>query len=128
MRIATTSELDQEKQLSIAAIKRLVQGQGHITASAKYQKKITFTETHKLWFDTNHLPIIPADEKAVWNRLAVVVFGNPVPKEKQDKQLARTILREEAEGILAWMAEGERLRQKEGLGEAPENFKLEKEK
>ena len=127
MRIATTSELGQEKKLSIAVIKRLVQGQGDITASAKYQNKITFTETHKIWFDTNHLPMIPSDEQAVWNRLAVVVFSNPVPKANQDKKLAATILREEAEGVLAWMVEGERLRQQEGLGEAPQSFNLEKE-
>jgi putative DNA primase/helicase len=128
MRIATTSELDQGRKLSIAVIKRIVQGQRRITASAKYEKKITFTETHKLWFDTNHLPTIPADEQAVWNRVAVVVFCNPVPKDKQDKKLAATILREEAEGILAWMAEGERLRQENGLGNVPESFNLEKEK
>jgi P4 family phage/plasmid primase-like protien len=127
-RIATTSELDQGRKLSIAVIKRIVQGQGKITASAKYEKKITFPETHKLWFDTNHLPMIPADEQAVWNRVAIVVFGNPVPKEKQDKKLVRSILREEPEGILAFMVEGERLRQKEGLGDVPVTFKLEKEK
>jgi putative DNA primase/helicase len=127
-RLATTSELDQNRKLSIAAIKRIVQGQGQITASAKYEKKITFTETHKLWFDTNHLPVIPPDEQAVWNRVAVVVFSNPVPKGEQDKKLADTILREEAPAILAWMAEGECLRQKEGLGEAPESFVAEKEK
>ena len=60
--------------------------------------------------------MIPADEQAVWNHVAVVVFSNPVPRDKQDKKLAATILSEEAEGILAWMAEGERLRQEEGLG------------
>lgn len=127
-RLATTSELDQNKKLSIAAIKRIVQGQGKITASAKYEKKITFSETHKLWFDTNHLPVIPPDEQAVWNRVAVVVFSNPVPKSEQDKKLVEKILRNEASGILAWMAEGERLRQKEGLGEAPQSFIAEKEK
>lgn len=127
-RLATTSELDQNRKLSIAAIKRIVQGQGKITASAKYEKKITFSETHKLWFDTNHLPVIPPDEQAVWNRVAVVVFSNPVPKSEQDKKLADTILREEAPAILAWMAEGERLRQKEGLGDAPESFIAEKKK
>ena len=57
-----------------------------------------------------------------------MVFGNPIPKSKQDKKLADTILREEAEGVLAWMAEGERLRQLEGLGDAPRSFATEKEK
>jgi P4 family phage/plasmid primase-like protien len=127
-RLATTSELDQNRKLSIAAIKRIVQGQGQITASAKYEKKITFSETHKLWFDTNHLPVIPPDEQAVWNRVAIVVFSNPVPKSEQDKYLADTILREEAPAILAWMAQGEHLRQVEGLGEVPAIFVAEKEK
>jgi putative DNA primase/helicase len=126
-RIATTSELDQNRKLSIAAIKRIVQGQGQITASAKYEKKITFQESHKLWFDTNHLPVIPPDEQAVWNRVAIIVFSNPVPKDQQDKKLADTILRDEASAILAWMAEGEHMRQKEGLGEPPESFAAAKE-
>ena len=52
----------------------------------------------------------------------------PGPEGKQDRKLATTILRDEAEGILAWMAEGERLRQRDGLGNAPESFNFEKER
>jgi phage/plasmid-associated DNA primase len=56
------------------------------------------------------------------------VFSNPVPKSEQDKHLADTILREEAPSILAWMAQGEHLRQVEGLGEVPATFVAEKDK
>ncbi len=128
-RLATTSELDQGRKLSIATLKRVVQGQGKITACAKWQKKITFDETHKLWFDTNHLPKIPADEQAVWNRVAVVVFSNPVLKKDQDKNLAARLLHEESEGILAWMVKGEELRrQDKGFGKVPDSFEAEKKK
>jgi putative DNA primase/helicase len=99
---------------------------GMITASAKWEKKITFLETHKLWFDSNHLPVIPAEEQAVWNRVTVIVFDNPVPKENQDKKLKETILKEEAEGIVAWAVRGELLRKEHGLGAAPEKFQQQK--
>jgi putative DNA primase/helicase len=74
--------------------------------------------------------MIPSEEQAVWNRVAVVVFSNPVPKEKQDKQLAVNLLRDEAEGIIAWMIEGETSRRKNesGIGAAPEGFENEKAK
>lgn len=126
-RIATTSELDQNKRLSVATVKRICQGQGQITASAKYEKKITFAETHKLWLDSNFLPWIPANDEAIWRRIIVVVFENTLPIDKQDKSLRDTILRDEIEGVMAWMVEGERLRQTEGLGEAPDHFNEKKE-
>jgi putative DNA primase/helicase len=127
-RLATTSELDRMRRLSIAMIKRIVQGQGKITTAAKWEKKITFDETHKLWFDTNYLPAIPAEEQATWNRLTIIAFANPLPKEDQLKNFSSILVREEGEGILAWAVEGERLRQQKGLGKEPEKFKEEKKK
>jgi len=121
-RFATTSELDQERRLSIAMIKRIVQGRGQITAAKKYEHKITFPETHKLWLDTNHLPLIPADEKPVWNRLAIVLFENPIPKGQQNKNMGKELMRDEDKGIIAWAVAGELRRQREGLDDAPAAF------
>jgi phage/plasmid-associated DNA primase len=56
------------------------------------------------------------------------VFENPVPKKEQDKKLCETILRDEIEGVLAWMVEGEKMRQRDGLGEAPQQFREAKER
>jgi putative DNA primase/helicase len=126
-RLATTSETGKDSRLSAKTIKRICQGNGQITASAKYEKKITFPETHKLWLDSNFLPAIPADDTATWNRTNVIVFENPVPEEQQDKTLCETILREEIESVLAWMVEGERRRQTEGLRDVPAYFIEKKE-
>jgi putative DNA primase/helicase len=122
VRLATTSELDQGRRLSVATIKRICQGMGEITASAKYMKKITFAESHKLFIDTNHLPLIPVDEQPLWNRLIVFVFGNPVPKHLQNRRLNDDLVRDEAEGIIAWAVEGNQRRGREGLDDVPDSF------
>jgi hypothetical protein len=44
---------------------------------------------------------------------------HPVPKDKQDRKLAENILREEAERILAWMAEASACSRKMGSETAP---------
>ena len=127
-RFATTSELDRGRRLSIATLKRICQGMGSISVSAKWQKKMTFPETHTLFIDSNHLPLIPADEAAVWSRLVIVAFGNPVPPSEQDRTLKDKIVAEEAEGILAWLVAGELLRQEKGLEDSPTTFAAAKTK
>jgi putative DNA primase/helicase len=122
VRLATTSELDRERRLSISTIKRIVQGQGMITAARKYEHKITFPETHKLWFDTNHLPVIPPGEAPMWKRLTVVAFRDPLPKGQQNDRLCQELLRDEGEGILAWAVQGELRRRRKGLGQPPAGF------
>jgi putative DNA primase/helicase len=127
-RFARTSELERDRRLSVTMLKRLVQGMGQITAAAKYERKITFDESHKLFIDTNHLPAIPADEDALWDRFVVIWFDNPLPEEQWNKKLKRQLVHDEAEGILAWAVAGELRRQREGLQDVPDQFAREKSK
>jgi P4 family phage/plasmid primase-like protien len=121
-RFASTSELDRNRRLSIAQLKRICQGMGQISVSPKYQKKFSFPETHHLFIDSNYLPMIPVEETAIWNRLVVVRFQNSLPEAEQNRTLKQEIVAEEAEGILAWLVAGELRRQKEGLDHVPESF------
>jgi putative DNA primase/helicase len=127
-RFARTSELERHRKLSVTTMKRIVQGMGQITAAAKYERKITFDESHKLFIDTNHLPVIPADEDALWDRLVVIWFNNPISENQWNKKLKKQLIRDEAEAILAWAVAGELRRRHEGLRDVPNQFAVEKAK
>jgi putative DNA primase/helicase len=78
---------------------------GVIKTARKYELPITFQETHKLFMDCNHLPVIKGSDNAIWNRLYLIPFNVEIPQEKIDPHL-RDKLIVEAEGILAWMVDG----------------------
>ena len=104
-RFVTTSETEEGQRLAEGKLKRITQGMGKIKAIKKYEDWIEFAETHKLWMDCNHLPIISSGGKAIWNRLRVVPFTVTIPREEIDPSLPAKLMAE-AEGILAWIMAG----------------------
>jgi putative DNA primase/helicase len=119
-RFVMTSETEEGQRLSQGKLKRITQGMGKIKATRKYENPIEFPETHKLWMDTNSKPMIrAADDQATFNRLHPIPFTVTIPPEEIDKSLPRKLLAE-AEGILAWAAQGARLWRQQGLGKPPE--------
>ena len=68
-RFVMTSETEERQRLSEGKLKRITQGMGKIKATRKYENPIEFSETHKLWIDANHLPIVRGTDNAIWNRL-----------------------------------------------------------
>lgn len=120
-RFAMTTETEEGQRLAEAGLKRISQGvEGAlIKAARKYENQITFPETHKLWMDGNHKPIVRGSDKAIWNRLAPIPFTVEIPANEIDKKFPRKLL-QEAEGILAWAAAGAMLWHKQGLGRLPE--------
>lgn len=118
-RFAQTSESEAGARLSQGKLKRITQGMGKIKAVRKYENPIAFTETHKLFMDTNRKPTITdPDDKATFNRLKPIPFTVTIPKEKIDRDLPQKLL-DEAEGILAWAVEGAQLWHRYGLGNPP---------
>jgi len=114
-RFVSTSETEYGQRLSEGRLKRITQGMGTIKAVRKYENPITFPETHKLWIDANHLPVISGSENAIWNRLHAIPFAVVIPPEEIDLQLPAKLL-SEAEGILAWCVIGAKRWYAEGLG------------
>jgi putative DNA primase/helicase len=88
---------------------------GTIKAVRKYENPITFNETHKLWIDANHLPVISGSENAIWNRLHAIPFTVIIPPCEIDREMPDKLLAE-AEGILAWCVTGAQRWHCEGLG------------
>ena len=88
---------------------------GRIKACRKYENPFEFDETHKLWMDANHRPIVRGTDHAIWNRLFFLPFEVTIPPEKIDRTLPQK-LQAEAKGILAWAVRGAIRWYSEGLG------------
>lgn len=80
------------------------------------QEYFEFTPEFKVFFTTNHKPIVKGSDEGIWRRIRLVPFTVTIPKEKVDKKLPQKIAAE-MPGILRWAVEGCLLWQKEGLKE-----------
>jgi len=114
-RFVRSSETKEGQRLSESKLKRLTQGMGLIKAKLLYENPITFQESHKLWIDGNHKPVIQGVDDAIWNRLHLVPFTVQIAKDKIDRSMPDKLLAE-AEGILAWAVLGAKLWWDEGRG------------
>jgi putative DNA primase/helicase len=114
-RFVMTSETEENQRLAEGRLKRITQGLGRIKAVRKYENPIEFTETHKLWMDCNHKPLLRGNDQALWNRLHLIPFDVTIPAGEIDRGLPVKLLAE-SEGILAWMVAGAVRWHSDGLG------------
>jgi len=103
-RFALTSETDEMSVLNESRVKAIT---GRDTISARFLHKdyFDFEITAKVWLATNHKPVVKDTSEAMWRRIALIPFNAFFPPEQQDKHLLEK-LKDEAEGILAWLVEG----------------------
>jgi len=125
-RIVWASETKQGKKLNIEKIKRFT-GADTLKGRLNYSNEIvSFKPSHTLLLLTNHKPRVGGGEYALWQRLRLIPFllsfvDNPTePHERpRDVDLPERLLTERS-GILAWLVQGCRLWQEEGLEPPPE--------
>lgn len=112
-RVAVTIEADEDCRLNEASVKWFT---GNDTLSARFMRGdyFDFQPTHKLWFATNHKPIIKGTDNGIWRRIKLIPFNVTIPEEEQDKQLIKK-LTAELPGILAWAVQGCLAWQQKGL-------------
>ncbi len=114
-RFVVTSESEEGARLREAKLKRITQGMGSIKTARKYENPLEFPETHKLWIDANHAPIVRGSDDAIWKRLIPIRCNHRVADADIDKELPAKLLHE-AEGIVAWAVAGAVRWHREGLG------------
>lgn len=121
-RFVMTSETAEGQRLNEAKLKKITQGVtgAPIKTRRLYENPIEFGESHKLFCDANHRPIVRGTDNAIWNRLHLVPFIVTIPKAEQVSDYAGKLLKAEAEGILAWAVQGCIEWQQNGLGKPPE--------
>jgi putative DNA primase/helicase len=117
-RFVSAVESEDGQKLSESLIKQLTGGEP-ITARFLRKEFFEFTPEFKIFFTTNHKPIVKGDDEGIWRRLRLIPFTYTVPKEEIDKHLPEK-LRKELTGILRWAVEGCLKWQEEGLGEPDE--------
>ncbi len=116
-RFVYTSESDEGRRLSEARIKDLAGGSEKISARFMRGEWFSFRPTFKLWFSTNHKPIIRGTDNAIWDRIRLVPFQYRFTDDevRPAREVVDPIVQEEGAGILAWMVEGARRWYEEGL-------------
>ncbi|WP_409971505.1 phage/plasmid primase, P4 family [Bacillus sp. Bva_UNVM-123] len=119
-RFVSAVESEDGQKLSESLIKQLTGGEP-ITARFLRKEFFEFLPEFKIFFTTNHKPIVKGDDEGIWRRIRLIPFTVTIPKEEVDKQLPEK-LRAELSGILRWAVEGCMKWQQEGLGE-PEEVK-----
>ncbi len=113
-RMVYADESREQQRLDSALIKRL-SGRSTINTRASYGTPFAFDVTFKLWLATNHLPDIPADDDAVWERIKLIPFENEIKPEDIVEGLDQIIWDTEMSGILASIVYGCLLWQEEKL-------------
>ncbi|MEJ9182112.1 phage/plasmid primase, P4 family, partial [Bacillus thuringiensis] len=78
------------------------------------QEYFEFVPDFKVFFTTNHKPIIGGLDEGIWRRVKLIPFHLNLPAHKRDKRLPEK-LSLEMPGILNWAIEGCMKWQKEGL-------------
>ncbi|TWL77321.1 hypothetical protein CHCC15311_0001 [Bacillus licheniformis] len=119
-RFVSAVESEEGQQLSESLVKQITGGE-KMSARFLRQEYFEFTPEFKVFFTTNHKPIVKGSDEGIWRRIRLIPFTVTIPKEKVDKKLPQK-LAAEMPGILRWAVEGCLKWQKEGLGE-PEAIK-----
>jgi putative DNA primase/helicase len=112
-RLISTVESEEGKRLAESLIKQLTGGEP-ITARFLHQEFFEFLPSFKIFFVTNHKPVIKNSDLGIWRRIRLIPFTVTIPPEEVDKKLPEK-LREEMPGILRWAVEGCLKWQSEGL-------------
>jgi putative DNA primase/helicase len=103
-RFVSAIESEDGEQLSEAFVKQITGGEP-VLARFLRQEYFEFTPEFKVFFTTNHKPVIKGVDEGIWRRVRLVPFNLQLPKEKRDKKLPEK-LSLEMPGILNWALEG----------------------
>ncbi|MCP8969702.1 phage/plasmid primase, P4 family [Ectobacillus ponti] len=114
-RFVSAVESEEGQQLSEALVKQITGGE-KMSARFLRQEYFEFTPQFKVFFTTNHKPIIKGSDEGIWRRIKLIPFTVTIPKDKIDYDLPDK-LAAEMPGILRWAVEGCLMWQRDGLGE-----------
>lgn len=114
-RFVSAIESEDGEVLSEAFVKQITGGEP-VLARFLRQEYFEFIPEFKVFFTTNHKPVIKGTDEGIWRRIKLVPFNLQLPKQKRDLKLSEK-LSLEMPGILNWAIEGCMKWQKMGLNE-----------
>lgn len=112
-RFVSAVESNEGEKLDESIVKQITGGES-IIARFLHKDYFEFDPQFKVFFTTNHKPIVKGTDEGIWRRIKLIPFLAFIPEEKRDAKLP-VKLKEEASGILNWMVEGCLMWQREGL-------------
>jgi P4 family phage/plasmid primase-like protien len=112
-RLVAATESEDDSRLAESLVKQLTGGEP-IQARFLHQEFFEYVPQFKLFFTTNHKPVIKGSDLGIWRRIRLIPFTVTIPEEKIDRNLPEK-LRDEMPGILRWCVEGCLKWQREGL-------------
>jgi putative DNA primase/helicase len=120
IRFLTVSEGEEEGCLNESLIKQMTGGDP-ITCRFLFHELFTYIPEFKIWYYTNHKPDIKGIDEGIWRRIMAIPFTVNVVNKLKEQNKPRIsnyenfLFDREANGIFAWMVQGWKLYQKEGL-------------
>lgn len=117
-RFVMVAETEEGRKLNVSKVKDMA-GDEELVGCFKYGEFFTFRPNFKLWISTNHKPVIPGNDQAIFDRFQLIPFTYRVPDGDVDKGLEAK-LADEKPGILNWLIQGCQDWQKNGL-KPPQN-------
>jgi putative DNA primase/helicase len=111
-RLAIASETGTGQEFNTALVKDLTTA-GTMSARRIRHDNVTWQKSHTVFVDTNHLPRVDGNDKAMFDRVRVVEFGQDFT-ERKDTTLAQK-LEHEADAFITWAARGLQDYQANGL-------------
>lgn len=112
-RFVTASETEENRRLNVAKVKDM-SGNEELTARFLHGEFFKFRPQFKLWLSTNHKPIIPGNDRAMFDRCKLIPFTYRVPDDQIDLDIESKLI-QESSGILNWLIAGCLAWQREGL-------------
>ena len=117
-RLVISTEVPENAHLDAALVKKLTGGDS-LWARTGYEFSGRETQgTFVIWLGSNHRPHVRDDDDAVWERVRQIPFQEQHTGSNRDKTLKPHLESEASAAVLAWLVEGARLYQEDGL-EAP---------
>lgn len=114
-RFVSAIESEEGEKLADSFVKQITGGEP-VLARFLRQEFFEFIPEFKVFFTTNHKPIIGGLDEGIWRRVKLIPFNLSLPAHKRDKRLPEK-LSLEMPGILNWAIEGCMKWQKDGLKE-----------
>jgi P4 family phage/plasmid primase-like protien len=117
-RLVAVSEGEEGQRLAESFIKQCTGGEAISTRGLYEKKQIEYTPKFKLFYCSNHKPVISSTDYGIWRRIRIIPFLMCIPEAERDPHLLTKLCTEGA-GILNWAYEGCIRWQEEGLKELP---------
>ncbi len=104
-RMCTMAEPSAGDQLASGIVKELL-GEAVMTARFMRKDPFTFTPCCSPWLSCNHKLIVRDNSDGTWRRMSLLAWGHRFEERDQIENFDALLLREEREGIFAWMIDG----------------------